>query len=237
MRLLQRRTPGFIPGFREPLQSDGAETPLSAARTRNVILKGLKARLNETGLVGSTFDSSDQTRVALGTTASFGAVVVVLAMFFWSFAMLCWNADYRWQASTAVSLWTGTITVLTFLLMLLVAVVVVSAVAHAVKSSFAGRARIFMVPLILIVTCASILIWDVHESLRFVIARGGIEWSHPGVAIKQLAGVTTVATSNVIWAWSRSSYQLLSIRGLAFAAAPVAVVIVAASTARVIRRL
>jgi hypothetical protein len=79
-------------------------------------------------------------------------------------------------------------------------------------------------------------LYSIHQTLRYLIATGGIDWAHPGSAIKQLAGATIQVTRNTIWAWTPSGYHLMSISGLIFALSPIALAVFVFNLTTLIRR-
>jgi hypothetical protein len=135
--------------FVDLIEQEIADTPHRAKRTANIFYKGSLARLGEAGIVGPTLNPLGLPRVALGRPTLLASVFTVFALYFWSFAMLAWNSAYRWPASTAVSVWTGAITVCFIALVVLVAIVSLSFLWHALGRAVAGRVKRVLVPLLM----------------------------------------------------------------------------------------
>ena len=222
--------------FVDLMEQEITETTHDLKRTGNIIVKGMKARLGEVGVVSPVVGTHNTPRGAIGTMTFLSSLFVVFALYFWSFAMLTWNSNYRWQASTAVTVWTGAITVVSASLVVMVVLVFIVFFVRALKSALTGHSKGLAVPLTAVSASLVVLSWSVHQSIQFVIARGGIDWASPGSAIKQLAGATIAATHNIIWAWTPSGYRLLSASGLVFNLAPVALLVLALGVAVLIRR-
>jgi hypothetical protein len=74
-----------------------------------------------------------------------------------------------------------------------------------------------------------------HVILRYVIARGGIQWSDPGEAIKQIAGATSVFVSQVENAVIRPS--ALGSDELVAVTVPVAILLLGISALTIVRRV
>jgi hypothetical protein len=218
------------------MEQEFAEAPHSASRTFNIVRKGLAARLGETGIVGSTFERTEQSRASLGTISALSLGFVVLALYFWSYSMLLWNSDYRWQSSAATSLWTGSLTISAALLVLLVTTVLGALLGGAIKAVVRHHPKNLSGPVACIAGALTLIVLSVSQSLHFLIARGGVQWGHPGQAVKQIAGATISATGNVIWAWTPSGNRLWSYSGVVYALAPVGVVVLAVAVGVLVRR-
>jgi hypothetical protein len=106
--------------------------------------------------------------------------------------MLDWNENWKAPASTPITIWTGTITVLAgivvaFVLANLLALLW-SATRRAVNGHGAGIGR----PLSIALAAMIFLGFSLHNIFRFLAFRGAIVWTHPGQAIKLIAGTVQV---------------------------------------------
>lgn len=221
--------------FIDFMEQSIADNPRNFKRTANVLLKSFVARLGDVGIVTPAMDESTLARAKLGTTALFATVFSVFSLFYWSYAMIAWNAGPS-PSSTSVSLWTGAITVFAILLTVTLALIAVSLIVRSCKRLLWNRDRGLLLPLVLVTGSAVALGNDVHQFTRLIISRGGIDWAHPGWAIKQIAGATLSSSTITIWGPSETLGHFFSKLGILYSSAPLAVLVFAFGLAILIRR-
>ncbi|MGD0055524.1 MAG: hypothetical protein ABSC34_08840 [Acidimicrobiales bacterium] len=190
--------------FIDHMEQEIAERPHSIARTLNIVYRATRARLGDAGVLSATIGTSNQTRAAVASTFALAGVFLAIAFNFWASAMINWNGGAHISPVT-VTWCTGAITVLVAVMALGVTLMYVSLLGVAVRRIVHHRAKRITAPLAVVLASTLYLVYAARESLRFVIARGGIAWGHPGWAIKQLAGVSQAVTSSVYLAWMSPS--------------------------------
>jgi hypothetical protein len=211
------------------------DVPHSAKRTTNIAFKSFKVRLADVGLVGPTLQGANASGTALGTSTVLAGIFTVFALFYWSSTMVSWNSNPRVATSFAVSLWTAAITVSTLLLVFTLLALGVIILFHALKFSLTKHEKRFVWPLTLFLLATVLVVNGVHQFTRFTIARGGIDWSLTGSALKQVAGVTQWATQSIIWGPSWSGGNTFA-QGLLHISTTIAVIVLAFTVAAMIRR-
>jgi hypothetical protein len=221
--------------FVDFMEQSIADAPHDARRTSNIIFKGSKARLGELGLLGPSLDGADATRTALSTSTVLATVFTVFALFYWSCAMVAWNSNPHVATSVPVSIGTGAITVSTMILASTLFILGVVLIWHALRSAITRRDKRFVWPLIMVVASSIAIVNSVHQYVRYTIARGGIQWTQFGVALKQVAGATQWVTQRTIWGPSWTGWHIFSAQGLLNVGTPVAVAVLALSVAKLIR--
>ena len=216
------------------MEDDLTERPQSPARTANVVRAGLFARLADLGVVGRTVDPTRQTQVGFATTLLIGLWFLAAGSGIWAVSMLGWNGGRpvhqpTWIVTCTTALMTATLGILGIVLGLTILALLARAAAQIAR----GTGRRLLAPAFGIVVGIGGLLWAQHVFVGYVIARGGIQWSAPGTAIKQLAGATSVFVAQVEYGVVRPSAtdELLAL------AIPVAVVLVGISALTIIRRL
>ncbi|HEX3794331.1 MAG TPA: hypothetical protein VHV57_07510 [Acidimicrobiales bacterium] len=172
------------------MEDDIAERPRSWGRTVNVVWKGTVARLADTGLVGETVNPPSQVPVGLATTFFFGLMFIVFALKLWAPAMLTWH-----EVSYVKASWLTTVAdaLMTFVLVstgLALALGLIATLWSAIRRIVQGSGRELIVPIVAVTSSAAYVAIATHLALRNVLARGGIQWSYPGLALKQIAGAT-----------------------------------------------
>lgn len=222
--------------FIDLMEQEIADVPHSARRTLNVIYKGSTTRLRLAGVVGPALESHDQTRASMALIFVFSTMFALLAFDFWSIAMLSWNSMASDPSSLAVSLWTGAVTVFIGILFALVVAIFATLLCSAVKKIAKGGARRLLGPLSLVVSCVVYLLFSLRAILRFVISRDGVEWTHPGLAVKQLAGATDAVTSTVNWIWGSPRDNMWIGANFMYAMIPVVLLALSLGVAALIRR-
>jgi hypothetical protein len=179
-------------------------------------------------------EGGNASQSALGTSTFLASVFAVFALFYWSCTMVSWNSNPRIATTFSVSLWTGAITVSTMILIATLLVIGLVAFGHALKISVAKREKKFVWPLAVFLLSAVLTVNGIHQFTRFTIARGGIQWSLTGQALKQVAGVTQWATQSIIWGPSWSGGNTFS-QGLLHISTTIAVIVMAFTLAKLIR--
>jgi hypothetical protein len=162
-------------------------------------------------------------------------VFTVFALFYWSCAMVAWNSNPHVATSVPVSIGTGAITVSTMILASTLFILGVVLIWHALRSAITRRDKRFVWPLIMVVASSIAIVNSVHQYVRYTIARGGIQWTQFGVALKQVAGATQWVTQRTIWGPSWTGWHIFSAQGLLNVGTPVAVAVLALSVAKLIR--
>jgi hypothetical protein len=220
--------------FVDLMEQSLTDEPHKAKRTMNIALKSFKVRLGDLGVMGSTTEGANASRNALSTTTVLATFFSVFALFYWSSTMVSWNSNPRIATSFTVSLWTGAITVSTMILVSTLVAIGVIFIFHALKFSVSKRERRFVWPLTLFLAAAVLIVNGVHQFTRYTIARGGIQWSLTGSALKQVAGVTQWATQSIIWGPSWTGGNTFS-QGLLHISTTSAVIVLAFAVAKLIR--
>jgi hypothetical protein len=211
-----------------------ADEPHKAKRTANIVFKSFKVRLSELGLIGPTVQGANASRNALSTSTLLATVFGVFALFYWSSTMVSWNSNPHTATTFAVSLWTGAITVCTMILILTLFVIGVVVIFRAVQQLFSNRDKRIVWPLVTFLASAVLIVNGIYQFTRFTIARGGIQWSLTGSAVKQVAGATQWATQSIIWGPSWTGGSTFS-AGLLHISTTVAVIVLAFTVAKLIR--
>ncbi len=113
--------------FVDHLEQEFADRPVDIKRSANIAFKGLAARVADVGLSKGEVIAGGQRRAAVGTTFVLSALMVALALNFWSRAMSLWGE--RRYHPVPDSVVTGILTVaIGLLLAILVAIVLTVAV-------------------------------------------------------------------------------------------------------------
>jgi hypothetical protein len=217
------------------MEDDIAEHPRSARRTLNVAWKGSVARLVDLGLVGRTPDPARQIRAGSATTLLFGLLFVVCASKLWGPAMIAWHEGPHEQVSWLLTLTTALIALSLgatgMILALGLLVILASALGHIAR----GRGHGLRISTALILASAGYLVIASHIALRYVIATGGIQWSHPGPALKQLAGASYSLVAHIESA-ATSKASFTSVDGVITALASFVLIVFVTSAVSLTRR-
>ena len=241
LRLLRWYPPAWRERYGEEfidlMEQEFTDTPRNFKRTTNIMLKGATARLGDVGLSPRTGDAPATPPALLATNFVLAALFAAFALHLWSDAMLRWNEIPTVRASVAVSLLTGVMTVAAAILVFLVAIILIVLVASAVSQTIRRVRRELVGPLVLFVTSATFIGYSVHSALRYVIARGGIEWLHPGQAVKQLAGATLAGTDSIARVWNSPGTQIKSVTDVVYVLTPFVFVLFALAVATLARRI
>jgi hypothetical protein len=222
--------------FIDLMEQEIAEKPRSFKRANNIIYRGLVARYRELGLAQSPLNSNDQPRASIATVVVVSTIFIALALNFWSISILNWNAQWRNPASVAITLWTGAVTIFGVIVIGLVVAIFCALLWSAMKRVVKGQPKGVIGPFSVTVSSTIFLVFSIRSTLRFVIARGGIDWLHPGQAIKQLAGTTHALTSTILWIWTNLPKSLTVGANIVYGLIPIALVALAFSVATIVRR-
>jgi hypothetical protein len=221
--------------FAALMEDELAERPHNSRRTLDVIRTGLTARGCDLGIAGVPVDSARRAGAGLASTTVVGALFAMAALHPWAFAMLAWNG---WSPQHAGVLQTATTGTMTFALLGLVGVLTVGLVVLvALGLGRAVRQREWRVGLPLLVIGGGVCLATMTTGrlLRFTVASGGIQWGHPGIALKQLAGAVYFTIISMTGTTFSGHTSLTS--DLWNVAPAVGIVAVAVSAAFLIRRL
>jgi hypothetical protein len=191
--------------FADHLEQEFADRPINLNRSFNVALKGLAARAQDIGLLSGSLSPGGQTRAALGTSFALLAVAAVLAINFWSWAMLMWSARtyHPIPVHATTGILTSAIGLLILVLIAIVLIVLISAALQIVR----GRGRSIGVPFIFAVGSVA-YVYYTADWLPNMFARyshmfqGGYRWTHPGPAAYGLAYISHVLTQPWVSMWN-----------------------------------
>ena len=123
--------------FADHLEQEFSDRPIDLSRGVNVAYKGLIARFDDLGLSNRALGPSGQSRAALGTSFALITLLSVIALNYWSRAMLMWST--RQYHPIPVDATTGILTVATWLLVLMLVAVVLVVLVSAVRQVVRGR--------------------------------------------------------------------------------------------------
>jgi hypothetical protein len=222
--------------FVELLKQEIDERPHDLQRSLNLAYRGSVARCRELGLASSTLNPADQPRAAAATVFVTSTVFVALALNFWAIAMLSWNSYWKAPASLAVTAWTGALTVLAGVVIALVVATFVAVLYVSVRRIVKGQGKRLITPLSLVISSVAVLLVATNNVNQYVIARGGIDWAHPGQAIKQLAGIAQTEVTTVNWIWMSPRESLTLFSNVLDAFIPIALLVLVFSVAVLVRR-
>jgi len=244
MRLLRWYPPAwrerYGEEFADHLEQEFADRRVDLRRSLNVAYKGLIARVGDIGLSTSAMSPGGQTRAALGTSFVLMAPMAVLALNFWSWAMLMWSA--RTYHPIPVDATTGILTVAIGLLLSLLGVMVLIVLVSAVRQIVRRRGRGLVTPLAFAVGSGAFLSYSVRW-LPNMLARyshmfqGGYRWTHPGPAAYGLAFIAHRVTQPWISIWNPGISGEPTSRAVMNELAPLAVLAFAVAMAFLVRRV
>ena len=222
--------------FVELLEQEISEQPRNLRRSVNIAYRGSVARCRELGLSSSTLNPSDQPRAALATVFVTSAIFGALALNFWSIAMLSWNSYWTAPSSLVATALTGILTVLACVVVALVVVTFFTLLWTAGRRIVKGHAKGLVTSLSLIVSSVILIVIATLNVLRYVVARGGIDWNQPGQAIKQLAGIAGSEVTTINWIWMSPRESLTLSSNVFDGLIPVALLVLVISVGVLIRR-
>jgi hypothetical protein len=198
--------------FVDLMEQEVTDNPKSSGRTLNIAYKGASARLSELGVVGVTVNPRNQTTAVIASTFFVATAFLAIAVDTWSGAMLTWNLGR--QASLPVTFGAGALTALTAVIAL--ALIAIFGILTWLSARRIGQrqAKGLIGPWSLILVMMAFIIYSVHNALHFVIARGGIQWTNAGEAVKQLAGASSAVISTITRTWVHPGQQIKSFSDL-----------------------
>jgi hypothetical protein len=227
--------------FADHLEQEFADRPVDPRRSLNVACKGLVARVEDIGLLNASRSPSDQTRAALGTSFALLALAAVIALNFWSWAMLQWSA--RTYHPIPVDATTGILTVATGILLLVLVAIVLIVLGSAVRQIVRGRGRRVVGPLVFAAVSVACFCYFLPPWLPGMFARyshmfqGGYRWTHPGPAAYGLATIAHVVTQPWVSMWDPGISGEPTSQTVMNDLAPLAVLVFAVAMAFLVRRV
>ncbi|MGH9046914.1 MAG: hypothetical protein ACRDVW_06320, partial [Acidimicrobiales bacterium] len=183
--------------FAALMEDELAERPRCATRTLDVVRTGLTARFADLGIAGSPIDPARRVTTGLASTTCVGVLFTLAAIHPWAFTMLTWNGWDPRHAGVVQTTTTATMTVALMGLVGMLSVGLVVCVALGIGRMARHREWRLGLPLAAFGGGSSLLVVSTNRLLQDVIARGGIEWSHPGQALKQIAGTAYFSVLSV----------------------------------------
>jgi hypothetical protein len=227
--------------FTDHLEQDFVERPVDHRRSLNVAFKGLAARVEDIGLSNTSLNPSDQTRAALGTSCALLALAAVIALNYWSWAMLQWSA--RTYHPIPVDTTTGILTVATGVLLLVLVAIVLIVLGSAVRQIVRGRGRRVVGPLVFVAGSVACFCYFLPPWLpsRFAVYshmfQGGYRWTHPGPAAYGLASIAHVVTQPWVSMWDPGLSGEPASQTVMNDLTPLAVLVFAVAMAFLVRRV
>jgi hypothetical protein len=228
--------------FVDHLEQEFEDRPTNLGRGINVVRKGVVARLGDIGLFNFEANPDGQTRAALGTSCALLSLMIVVMLDFWARAMLAWSG--RFYHPIPVSATTGMLTVAMGLLVVLLAAVVLGVAICAARQILRGRARPLVGPSILAVASGGFLLYAarIFPSLLAPYIDGtpglhGMQLSHPGTVITNLAQVTWELTQRWVAPWGQGIPRTLTVQTVVDDCVPLAMFIFGLALALLIRRV
>jgi hypothetical protein len=226
--------------FTDHLEQEFSDRRVDLKRSVNVAYKGLVARADDFGLSSASLNPGGQSRAALGTSFVLIALMAVLAINFWSWAMLMWSA--RTYHPIPVDATVGILTAATGILLLVLVAIVLIVLGSAARQIVRGRGRLIVTPLVFAVGSGAFLSYSVR-SLPNMLARyshmfqGGYRWSHPGPAAYGLAVIAHQVTQPWISMWNPGISGEPTSQAVMNQLAPLAVLVFAVAMAFLVRRV
>jgi hypothetical protein len=226
--------------FADHLEQEFADRRVDLRRSINVAYKGVVARVGDVGLTNASLSSGDQTRAALGTSFALVSLMAVLALNFWSWAMILWSA--RTYHPIPVDATTGILTVTTALLVMVLAAMALIVLVSAVRQIVRGRGRRLVAPFVFAVGSGAFLYYSVRW-LPNMLARyshmfqGGYRWTQPGPAAYGLAFIAHQVTQPWISMWNPGISGEPTSQAVMNDLAPLAVLVFAVAMAFLVRRV
>jgi hypothetical protein len=174
--------------FVDHMEQEFADREIDVRRAVNVAYKGLVARVGDIGLSRTGASVDARRRAAFGTSFVLTALASVFALSFWSRAMMPWNGPGEPRASVPDTVAIGVQTVIMALMLATLISVLVVIGLNVVRQLVQGRIRPLAGPAFLAVGSGAVLLW---AQQYFYFGKGylPVPWSHPGLAIKRLAGM------------------------------------------------
>jgi hypothetical protein len=226
--------------FSEHLEQEFSDRPFDLRRGVNVAYKGLVARFDDMGLSNRTLNTGGQTRAALGTSFALITLLSVIALNYWSRAMLMWSA--RQYHPIPVDATTGILTVVTALLILTLLAIVLVVLVSSLRQIVGDRGGRIVWPFALAVFSAGYAYYTVRWLPRVLaqyshMFQGGYRWTHPGSAAYALADISRGITQPWISMWSPGVNGGPTSQIVMRDFGPVAVLVFGAAMALLVRRV
>jgi hypothetical protein len=226
--------------FVDHLDQEFSDRHVDVKRSINVAYKGIVARVDDLGLSNNAVSLGGQPRSALATSFALMALMAVLALNFWSWAMILWSA--RTYHPIPVDATTGILTVTTGLLLMVLGVMVMIVVVCAVRQILRGRGRRIVTPFVIAVGSGGFLYYSVRW-LPNMLARyshmfqGGYRWTHPGPAAYGLAFIAHQVTQPWLSMWNPGISGEPTSQAVMNDIAPLAVLVFVVAMAFLFRRV
>jgi hypothetical protein len=227
--------------FTDHLEQEFVERPLDLRRSLNVAFKGLVARVEYFGLSNAALSPGGETRAALSTSFALVVVAAVLAINFWSWAMLQWSA--RTYHPIPVDATTGVLTAATAILSLVLVAIVLIVLGSAVRQIVRGRGRRLVGPLAFAAGSVACFCYFLPPWLPSMFGRyshmfqGGYRWTHPGPAAYALAFIAQHVTQPWITMWDPGISGEPTSQAVMNDLAPLVVLVFAVAMAFLVRRV
>lgn len=228
--------------FVDHMEQEFSDRPNDFGRALNIAHKGIIARVGDLGLSKSGVNPVAQTRAALGTSFALAGLEAILALNFWSRAMLLWSG--RRYHPIPVSATTGILTVATGLLLVVFVAVTLAVAFSTVRQMVRGRGRPLIGPSLLAVGSGGFLLYAARFFPRMLTAyiQGGhgfqgIRLSHPGQVIDALAEITWDLTQKWIALWGQGPIGTTTTQAVVDNCVPLAVLVFGVALALLIRRV
>jgi hypothetical protein len=222
--------------FVDHMEQEFSDRTIDVRRTLNVAYKGLVARLGDIGLSKTEASADARQRAAFGTSFVLTALVAVFALSFWSRAMMLWNSPGGPRASVPDTVAIGAQTVMVGLMLLTLMAVLMVVGFNVVRQLVRGPLRPLAVPSLLAAVSGFLLLW---AQQYFDFGRGyfPVPWSHPGLAIKRLAGLGWGITLRWNDLWNLWSQETTRTQNIVDTIAPLALLVFVISVATLARRV
>jgi hypothetical protein len=225
--------------FSVHLEQEFAARSVDFGRTVNIVRKGLVARVADLGLSKEPA-SEGLARTAIPTSFVLSALIAILALNFWSQAMLRWSS--RTYHPIPVSATTGILAVVAALLVLVLAAIVVTLIVSVVRQFIRGRGRPLVGPTILAAGSGAVILYAARGLPRLLgryghLFQGGVRWAHPGPAMYGLAAITNDLTNRWVSMWNSGLYGTPTTDTVVNDLVPLAVLVFGVAVALLLRRV
>jgi hypothetical protein len=193
------------------------------------------------GVLNASLSPGGQTRAALSTSFALLVLAAVLAINFWSWAMLLWSD--RTYHPIPVDATTGILTVVTGVLLLVLVSITLIVLGSAARQIVRGHGRRVVGPLVIVAGSVACFCYFLPPWLPGMFARyshmvqGGYRWTHPGPAAYGLASIAKSVTQPWVSMWDPGISGEPSSQAVMNDLAPLAVLVFAVSMAFLLRRV
>jgi hypothetical protein len=223
--------------FTELLIADVSERPNSSGRTLNIIGSGLLARLSDVGLTGRALEGPDQTRASLAVLTCSLAAYLALGIAMWSQLTIGWQWSAPNTRGTTIAVLFMSLGVVLFAIL---AVCATMPLLWAVVRAFAQRKAVGLGrPALLVALGLLVVIVGSRHFGNGWPGTGGHPWAHQGLVPGGVAAFSWASTLSISSYWMHPS-ALLAFPPAEVAwmiASPIAMVMVAAGSAKIVRRV